>query len=41
VIQSDTPHTLPDSASLEFALNVPPNASGQPLLVKYTVRITY
>jgi hypothetical protein len=41
VIQSDTKHTVPDSASLEFALNVPPNASGQPLLVKYTVRITY
>lgn len=41
VIQSDREHTLPDSGTLEYALEVPPNAGGRPVVVTYSVRVIY
>lgn len=41
VLQSDRQYVSPDSGTLEFPLEVPPNADTEPLVVKYTMNISY
>jgi len=41
VVEGSVQHQMPDSGTLEFPIEVQPNASGKPLVVTYKVRITY
>jgi len=41
VLKSDKKASNPDSGTLEYTLDVPPNAGGQPVVVTYSVRVTY
>jgi len=41
VVNADHDHTRPDAGSLRFDVVVPPTRDGKPLLINYTVQVTY
>lgn len=41
IIDTDRQYTRPDSGSLRFALDVPPTPDGTPVVINYTVQVTY
>jgi len=41
VISADAKYAKPDAGSIEFDLTVPPTKNGTPMVVNYTVQVTY
>lgn len=41
IVNSDRKYTKLDSGRIQYVLNVPANGNGKPMIVNYTVRVTY
>ncbi len=41
IVKADREYTNPDAGSVEFDLTVPPTKGGKPMVINYTVQVTY